>query len=97
MRKTTVSLAILSIFALTMTSSAIGASGICPITYETFEIAVPHIDMENCPDPEKNTGMFCRASVGGDMLHVFYFAEQDNQCLLQVKSFDEDEFSLTAK
>lgn len=97
MRTIVARFATLSIFAFAMANGAAGASGECPITYETFEYAVPHIDSESCPGADRPEGSFCRASVGGNMVHIFYFAENGDHCLLKVKSFDEDEFSLTTK
>ena len=69
----------------------------CPMTYETFEVAVPHIDLESCPETMAMDGTFCRATVGGDRVHIFSFAETDDQCLRQVKSFDEESFTLTVE
>ncbi len=97
MKVAVVGLMTCSMFAFVLTDEAAGASQKCSISYETFEVAVPHIDMENCPDGDATKGAFCRASVGGDQVHIFYFAENGDQCLLQVKSFEADEFSLTVK
>ncbi len=66
----------------------------CPMTYETFEIAVPHIDLASCPEKDGKGGIFCRATVGGDRVHIFYFSETDDQCLQQVKSFSDESFTL---
>jgi hypothetical protein len=66
----------------------------CPMTYETFEIAVPHIDLTSCPEKDGKGGIFCRATVGGDRVHIFYFSEADDQCLQQVKSFSDESYTL---
>ena len=73
------------------------ASQNCAMTYETFEVAIPHIDMESCPGGDTGKKTFCRASVGADRVHVFYFADEGGECLMLVKSFDEDGFTLSVK
>ncbi|MGI9413061.1 MAG: hypothetical protein ACR2PM_05295 [Hyphomicrobiales bacterium] len=77
-------------------SVAAGAES-CPMTYETFESAVAHIDLDECPDAVMRERSFCRVSAGGEKLHLFYFDNDGEQCLLKVESFEEDAFSLTLK
>lgn len=91
--------AIAAIAAAAVSASAWAqADAPCAFPYEKFEIAVPHVDMAACPasmsGPEPR---FCRAAAGGDFLHVYAFAEDGAQCLLQVESFDEDAFTLSVK
>ena len=69
----------------------------CPLTYETFEAAVPHIDMEECPEAEVRETAFCRASAGAEQVHLFYFGTEGDQCLIKVRSFDEGDYVLTLK
>ena len=69
----------------------------CVLKYETFEYAVPHIDLETCPEAEMEKVAFCRASVGGEQVHLFYFSKDGDQCLLKVRSFEEDRYSLELK
>ncbi len=76
---------------------AFAASPQCPLTYETFESAVPHIDLEECPEPGMADTAFCRVSAGGEQLHLFYFSLKEDQCLLQVRSFDEEDYTLSLK
>ena len=68
----------------------------CPMTYEFFEFAVPHLDLANCQRDLAKQGVFCRASTGNDAVHVFVFAEKD-RCLLSVKSYKEGEYQFTVK
>ena len=68
----------------------------CPMTYEFFEFAVPHLDLASCPRDLAKQGVFCRASTGNDAVHVFVFAEKD-RCLLSVKSYKEGEYQFTVK
>lgn len=82
-----------SITAITSTTAAQH----CAITYETFEVAVPHIDLESCPGGKAEKGVFCRAATGGDRLHIFHFSGDGDLCLLRVESLDEDQFSLAVK
>jgi hypothetical protein len=76
---------------------AVQAHEDCPMNYAAFEFAIPHLDLETCPAALAQEGAFCRASTGNDALHVFVFASDGEQCLLGMRSFDEDAFTLTLK
>ena len=84
-------------FALIVGSGVPATAADCPMTYAQFEAAVPHVDVEACPKNSLGGKPFCRASAGGDQVHVFFFAEDGDQCLLKLQSFDEDAFELTIK
>lgn len=88
-------LALLASGAFTLATGATAAA--CPLTYETFESAVPHIDLEHCPDAAMKESAFCRASMGAEQVHLFYFESEGDQCLIKVRSFDEDEYALKLK
>ena len=91
-------LALLALGALTLaTGATLAASAACPLTYETFESAVPHIDLEHCPDAAMRETAFCRASMGAEQVHLFYFDNEGDQCLIKVRSFEEDEYALELK
>jgi hypothetical protein len=86
--------------ALCLGGLAIGqafAQTSCPMTYATFEFAVPHLDLAACPADLARDGVFCRASTGNDAVHVFVFAQQGDQCLIAVKSYKEGQYELTVK
>ncbi|MBN2630888.1 MAG: hypothetical protein JXR75_10165 [Rhodobacteraceae bacterium] len=62
------------------------------LTYEVFEAAVTHEDVDTCPaefDPER---VFCRVTLAGGAVHVFVFDLNDDQPLLAVKplALDQD-------
>jgi hypothetical protein len=78
-------------------TGAVQAHEDCPMNYAAFEFAIPHLDLETCPAALAQEGAFCRASTGNDALHVFVFASDGEQCLLGMRSFDEDAFTLTLK
>lgn len=86
--------ALLAVFVL---ATFPAAAQDCPLTYEKFEFAVPHIDLEACPNEMAGDKRFCRATIGGDMLHVYAFAEDGEQCLLGMQSLAEDKFQITFK
>ncbi len=69
----------------------------CPMTYAQFEAAVPHVDVEECPRHSLGRQAFCRASAGGDLVHVFFFDTEGEQCLLKLQSYGEDAFELEIK
>ncbi|MGR3540905.1 MAG: hypothetical protein ACU0BS_05695 [Hasllibacter sp.] len=61
-----------------------------PLSYEAFEFAVPHVDLETCPESLARDGVFCRATLNLDQVHVFAFSEDAGQPLVAVESFDAD-------
>lgn len=69
----------------------------CTLPYSSFEIAVPHVDLEECPGDLGGEGRFCRATLATDHLHVYVFAEDGEQCLEAVQSFGEDEFEISIR
>jgi len=86
--------------AIALAASLIAAGAVqahedCPMNYAAFEFAVPHLDLDNCPAALAQDGAFCRASVANDALHVFVFASDGEQCLLSMRSFDEDAITLS--
>lgn len=82
------------VFIAGLATSQALAQTACPLTYRVFEFAVPHLDLEKCPADVARDGVFCRASVGNDAVHVFAFAEKGEQCLLAVKSYNQYQLSV---
>jgi hypothetical protein len=72
-----------------------GAAEPCAMSYAAFEFAVPHVDLEACPPAMAAEGVFCRASMAGDALHVFAFEQDGEQCIAEIRSFDEDAFAIS--
>lgn len=70
------------------------AQSTCPLTYEKFEFAVPHADLDECPKDLAHEGAFCRVSIANGAVHVFAFEEKGEQCLLAVKSYSEYQISV---
>lgn len=90
-------LPVICVLSLPVWQKASFADTPCPLTYETFETAVSHLDAEICPDAKRNETAFCRISVGGDQAHVFYFSKEGKQCLLKVESYDDDDMAIDFK
>lgn len=67
----------------------------CSLTYEIFEFSVAHLDLDECPNTELADAAFCRANIGSDEIHVYYFSNEDDQCLLKVESYSSGDYSLT--
>lgn len=61
-----------------------------PFTYETFEAAVPHIDLENCPPALPQVDSFCRASIRNEDIHVFAFSLQGDSPMVGFASFSAE-------
>ena len=71
-------------------ASAALASKSLPITYEVFEVTVPHADLAQCPTALAQDGHFCRLGLASDHLTVFVFSEAGEQPLLAVRSWAAD-------
>jgi hypothetical protein len=82
--------------ALGLTAIALPAlaQGQCPLTYNDFELAIPHLDLEQCPKDLAKPGVFCRVTTANDSVHVFVFEAKDKRCLLSMKSYDKYEISV---
>lgn len=85
--------ACLALLALSVPAAAhAGAAdaGTAPLalTYDTFEQAVAHVDLEVCPEPLAAPGRFCRATLVNGMINVFAFSDEGDQPLVAVQSWD---------
>ena len=58
------------------------------MTYEIFEAAVPHVDLEDCPAAVAGDDRFCRMAMLNEQLHVFAFAESGDQPMVAFRSWD---------
>lgn len=82
---------------LTLTAVLIGfaassghAGDSTTLTYEMFEAAVPHIDLEACPPDLAQQDIFCRASIHHEEIHVFAFSLDDDSPLVGFKSYSAE-------
>jgi hypothetical protein len=80
-------LALLALPALLPPSAHAGTAPLA-LTYETFEQAVAHVDLEVCPEPLAAPDRFCRATLVNGMINVFAFSEEGDQVLVAVQSWD---------
>ena len=79
--------------ALALTLAPLGVAADAepaPLTYEAFEVAVPHIDLESCPETLAAEGVFCRATLNLDEIHVFAFEETGESPFVGLASFPAD-------
>ena len=67
------------------------------LTYEIFEVSIPHSDLENCPASLNVKDAFCRLVMHADQFHVYVFAEAGDQPLVAFKTFEEEDVNLTLK
>ncbi|MDC0737298.1 hypothetical protein N6L24_03335 [Cognatishimia sp. SS12] len=58
-----------------------------PLTYEIFENAVPHLDLENCPAQLAGADTFCRATLHHEELHVFAFSYEGENPMTGFQTF----------
>ena len=77
--------------------SQVAQAQACPMPYDKFEMAVPHLDLDTCPASVSQKDVFCRANVANDEVHVFVFERGGERCLVSVTSFDEAKYQLTLK
>lgn len=75
-------------------SALADAHGDCPLSYEVYEISVPHTDLEECPPAMQIEGAFCRVSVVAEVATVYAFSEETD-CIVASKSFYDDQFKLS--
>jgi hypothetical protein len=61
-----------------------------PLGYETFEFAVPHIDLAECPAELAQETRFCRATLHSEEFHVFAFSREGDQPLVGYAAFPAD-------
>ena len=61
-----------------------------PMTYEMFELAVPHVDMAACPAPLAAEGRFCRLTTNNEALNVFAFSEDGDQPMVAFQSWSAE-------
>ena len=87
----------MALAAVALGASPLAAQKTCPMTYPVFEEAVPHLDLDKCPADLAREGVFCRASVANDAVHVFAFELDGDQCLVKVKSYKAPDFRLTLR
>jgi hypothetical protein len=79
---------------LVLAASAAGET--CAFDYSAFELSMPHVDLEICPEGVED-GDFYQASVANDLLHVFVFSEDATACLTKVVSLDEGAFEIVLR
>jgi hypothetical protein len=87
---------LLALPVLAFASQAAAAQS-CPMPYDKFEAAVPHLDLDSCPALVGESNVFCRSSVANDEIHVFVFDKDGERCLKSVHSFGEERYKLTLK
>ena len=63
-------------------------------TYAQFEASVNHVDLETCPAQVAATGVFCRATVLHDSVHVYVFEEDGDMAFVDMLTFDEEGYTL---
>ncbi|QIE44338.1 hypothetical protein G5B38_01640 [Pseudohalocynthiibacter aestuariivivens] len=61
-----------------------------PLRYEQFEAAIPHMDLETCPELLAEDDVFCRATLQHEEIHVFAFSTQGDNPLVSVTSFSAE-------
>ena len=86
MRTTLMTLAL----SLAATGLAAQPQQTMPLTYGTFEEAVSHIDLADCPESLAAEDVFCRATLASDMIHVFVFSLEGDSPLVGFASYDPE-------
>lgn len=83
-------IATLSAIILGLVVTSADAEEAQPMTYEMFEAAVPHIDLDSCPADLMHQDRFCRASIHHEEIHVFAFSLNGESPLVGFKSYDAE-------
>ncbi len=63
-------------------------TGSLALSYDIFEVAVPHVDLESCPADLAAENVFCRATLANEELHVFAFSIDGDSPLVGFASYD---------
>ncbi len=84
-----------ALVALSLTPALADAPASMPLTYEVFEVSVPHIDLAACPPDMDLAGaaadaVFCRATVNADAFHVYVFALDGDSPAIAYRSYPVD-------
>lgn len=87
----------LAVLAMVMAAMPALAADPLPFTYESFEAAVPHVDLDKCPDSLPQQDSFCRASVNLSEIHVFVFSEEDDSPLIGFASYPVEQLGALLK
>ncbi len=85
---------VLYVLALPSLALADGHAAPCPMSYDDFEVGVPHTDLETCPASMAVEGAFCRVSLVAEVATVFVFSDETN-CIMATKSYFDEQFTLT--
>ena len=80
-------------FPLAAMALAAGPALADGLPYEVFEAAVEHMDLYDCPSDLSADGVFCRATMASDGIHVFVFAEEGEQMLVTTRSYYDEEIA----
>lgn len=83
---------------LALPVAALALPAAAQLVYNDFEIAVPHLDLDACPvEMAEAAGqpVFCRVTLGHDSLHVFAFAEDGDRPFVAMRTYFDDEFTLS--
>ncbi|EBA10696.1 hypothetical protein [Roseobacter sp. CCS2] len=80
--------------AASLMAAPVFAQDSCPLSYDVFEIGVPHTDMDACPDSMQVEGAFCRLSLVAEVATIFAFSEQDD-CIIATQAYFDDQYTLT--
>ena len=67
------------------------------LTYELFETAIAHVNLEECPGDLAGEGHFCRMTMNNDAMHVFAFTEEGEQAMVGIRSYYADEMTFGFK
>lgn len=85
------------LFAVAAALAALPAAAqqAAPMTYADFEVSVPHLDLETCPAALAEPGVFCRAALANDAIHVYAFAEDGAQPFRGMRTYYAGDFRLS--
>lgn len=72
------------------TLATAAAADTMPLTYDVFEVSVPHVDLETCPASMAAENTFCRATLASDAVHVFAFSEDGDSPMVGFASFETE-------
>lgn len=81
---------------LTVSATSVFADAL-PLSYEAFEVSIPHFGLEDCPSSMNVDNGFCRATFHSEEVHIFAFSYDGDSPLIGFKSFSAESLGTLLK
>jgi hypothetical protein len=76
--------------ALAITTPALADAEPAVLSYDLFELTVPHVDLATCPAEFDIDTVFCRAVLTHADMHIFVFSYDEGSPFVASRSYPAD-------